>query len=76
MLCSVGDFIDTGIDDQMAAMQDSTLGNLDDIDEDEDLEQDEIQKWVVVVVSWWCVWCRIFSLAFNRQENTEGKYRY
>ncbi|XP_063864103.1 mitogen-activated protein kinase kinase kinase 4-like isoform X1 [Scylla paramamosain] len=44
MLCSVGDFIDTGIDDQMAAMQDSTLGNLDDIEEDEDLEQDEIQK--------------------------------
>ncbi|MPC13300.1 Mitogen-activated protein kinase kinase kinase 4 [Portunus trituberculatus] len=44
MLCSVGDFIDTGIDDQMAAMQDSTLGNLDDAEEDEDLEQDEIQK--------------------------------
>lgn len=44
MLCSVGDFIDTGIDDQMAAMQDSTLENLDDLEEDEDLEQDEIQK--------------------------------
>ena len=44
MLCSVGDFIDTGIDDQMSAMQDSTLGNLDDLEEDEDLEQDECQK--------------------------------
>lgn len=44
MLCSVGDFIDTGIDDQMAAMQDSTLENLDELEEDEDLEQDEIQK--------------------------------
>ncbi|XP_069173757.1 mitogen-activated protein kinase kinase kinase 4 isoform X4 [Procambarus clarkii] len=44
MLCSVGDFIDTGIDDQMAAMQDSTLENLDDLSEDEDMEQDDIQK--------------------------------
>ncbi|XP_069944090.1 mitogen-activated protein kinase kinase kinase 4-like [Cherax quadricarinatus] len=44
MLCSVGDFIDTGIDDQMAAMQDSALENLDDLSEDDDLEQDDIQK--------------------------------
>ncbi|XP_042228698.1 mitogen-activated protein kinase kinase kinase 4-like isoform X2 [Homarus americanus] len=44
MLCSVGDFIDTGIDDQMAALQDSTLENLDDLSDDDDLEQDDIQK--------------------------------
>lgn len=50
MLCSVGDFIDTGIDDQMAAMQDSTLENFDDLEEDEELEQDEIQKWVICFI--------------------------
>ncbi|KAG0721552.1 Mitogen-activated protein kinase kinase kinase 4 [Chionoecetes opilio] len=44
MLCSVGDFIDTGIDDQMAVMQDLTLDNLDHTEDYEDLEQDEIQK--------------------------------
>lgn len=44
MLCSVGDFIDTGIDDQMAAMQDSTLENFDDDFEEEDMDQDDIQK--------------------------------
>ncbi|KAK7021049.1 hypothetical protein SK128_007163 [Halocaridina rubra] len=44
MLCSVGDFIDTGIDDQMAALQDLTLENLDDISDEEELEQDDIQK--------------------------------
>lgn len=47
MLCSVGDFIDTGIDDQMAAMQDSTLENLDDSSDEDEMDQDDIQKWVV-----------------------------
>ncbi|XP_071530903.1 mitogen-activated protein kinase kinase kinase 4 [Panulirus ornatus] len=44
MLCSVGDFIDTGIDDQMAAMQDSTLENLDDSSDEDEMDQDDIQK--------------------------------
>ncbi|XP_064092041.1 mitogen-activated protein kinase kinase kinase 4-like [Macrobrachium nipponense] len=44
MLCSVGDFIDTGIDDQMAAMQDSTIENFDDSSDEEEMEQDDIQK--------------------------------
>ena len=44
MLCSVGDFIDTGIDDQMAAMQDSTFENIDDSSDEEEMEQDDIQK--------------------------------
>lgn len=44
MLCSVGDFIDTGIDDQMAAMQDSTLENFDEDFDEDDMDQDDIQK--------------------------------
>lgn len=52
MLCSVGDFIDTGIDDQMAAMQDSTLENFDDDFEEEDMDQDDIQKWVFKDLCW------------------------
>lgn len=44
MLCSVGDFIDTGIDDQMAALQDSTLENLDEELEEEIMDLDDVQK--------------------------------
>ncbi|KAK4319027.1 hypothetical protein Pmani_010006 [Petrolisthes manimaculis] len=44
MLCSVGDFIDTGIDDQMAALQDSTLENLDEESEEDIMDLDDIQK--------------------------------